>query len=319
MTGSRDGQGPTTLDLRQRTRGGQNTSHPRRCCTALATAHEWADTESVDEETDVNSADLQGFVRNKLEALSAEIDDFPVSCRVSLPTRSLRNWRNISFPAALMTVRAARIKMKGKSEGKGEPSVSFSVKGNRKWRKPSSGKHLQDKLAARKAKSICHECGQRGHWAGDPGCSGTRDTNFTTWSDEQMLPDREDYKAIMMVARCFSSFSGLREHSVCTTSVTNLQQFPVGEHAPVTANDRFNHVPVVIGTVPPAFTAEFGEIVRSVMESTDSCESKSDLRVGIIDTACLFCVAGSDWWVNLNLVADVGLRHEIDETREGYG
>ena len=37
----------------------------------------------------------------------------------------------------------------------------------------------------------------------------------------------------------------------------------------------------------------------------------------IIDTTCLFCVAGSNWWVNFkNLLVDVDLRHEIDETRE---
>ena len=28
-----------------------------------------------------------------------------------------------------------------------------------------------------------------------------RETNFTTWSDGQMLPDREDYRAIMMAER----------------------------------------------------------------------------------------------------------------------
>ena len=52
------------------------------------------------------------------------------------------------------------------------------------------------------------------------------------------------------------------------------------------------------------------------MESTECSESKSDLGLGIIDTACLFCVAGSDWWANYkNLLVGVGLRHEIDETR----
>ena len=87
--------------------------------------------------------------------------------------------------------------MKDKGEGKGEPAVLFCGKGKGKWRKPSSAKHLQDKLAARKTKSTWS--GQRGHWAGDPGCSGTGDTNFTTWSHEQVLPDREDCRAIMMV------------------------------------------------------------------------------------------------------------------------
>ena len=54
----------------------EHTSYPRRYRSALATGHEWADTESVDDATDVNSADLQGFVRSELEALSAGINDF---------------------------------------------------------------------------------------------------------------------------------------------------------------------------------------------------------------------------------------------------
>ena len=79
-------------------------------------------------------------------------------------------------PEALMTVRCATDKTKGKDA----PAVSFSGKGKGRWRKPSSAKQLQDKLAARKAKSTCDACGQRGHWAGDPGCCGTRDAKFVT-------------------------------------------------------------------------------------------------------------------------------------------
>ena len=53
------------------------------------------------------------------------------------------------------------------------------------------------------------------------------------------------------------------------------------------------------------------------MESSEPSASKSDLGLGIIDTACLFCVAGSDWWPNYkSLLEDFGLKHEIDETRE---
>ena len=114
-----------------------------------------------------------------------------------------------------------------------------------------------------------------------------------------MLPDSEDFRPIMMVERdeqfdVFLSCSGLCEHSVCTTSVTNVQQFLVDEHTPVVVTDQFNHVLVVTDTVPPAFSAESREIGRFVMESTECGESKSDLGLGIIDTACLFCVAGSD-------------------------
>ena len=39
--------------------------HPRRYRSALATGEEWAYTESVDEETDVKSADLQELVRSQ--------------------------------------------------------------------------------------------------------------------------------------------------------------------------------------------------------------------------------------------------------------
>ena len=208
-----DNTGPSSTYQRR-----ESASYPRRYRSALATGHEWADTESVDEETDVNSADLHGFARSELEA--------------KLENAAMES---SAVPEALVTMRAARDKMKGKSEGKGEPTVSFSRQGKGKWRKPSSAKHLQVKLSARKAKSTCHECGQRGHWAGDPGCTGTRDTNFTAWSDEQMLANREDYRATVSVERVeqfdgFPSCFGLREHSVCTTSVTKLHQFPVGEH-----------------------------------------------------------------------------------------
>ena len=118
-----------------------------------------------------------------------------------------------------------------------------------------------------------------------------------------------------LTIRYFPSCSGLREHSVCTTSATDLQQSPVDEHAPVEATDDFNRVPGLTGTVPPAFSADSREIGRSVMESTECGESKLDLGLVIIDTACLFCVAGSDWSVyNKNVLVDVGLRHEIAET-----
>ena len=76
---------------------------------------------------------------------------------------------------------------------KAHPHVHSLESGKGKWRKPSSTKQLQGKLAARKANSTCHECGQSAHWAGDPGCPGTRDTNFTTWSDEHVLPGSQGH------------------------------------------------------------------------------------------------------------------------------
>ena len=121
----------------------------------------------------MNPADLQGFVRSELEALSSGIGDVSSDLSSVFTHEESSKLENAAMefsavPQALVTIRAARDKMKGKSEGKGELAVSFSGKGKGKWRKPNSAKHLQDKLAGRESKSTCHECGQRGHSAGDP-------------------------------------------------------------------------------------------------------------------------------------------------------
>ena len=56
------------------------------------------------------------------------------------------------------------------------------------------------------------------------------------------------------------------------------------------------------------------------MENSEPSASKSDLGLGIMDTACLFCVAGSGWWANYkSLLEDFDQKHEIDETREAEG
>ena len=45
------------------------------------------------------------------------------------------------------------------------------------------------------------------------------------------------------------------------------------------------------------------------MESSELGASESDLGLGIIDTACVLCVAGSDWWANYkSLLEDFGLK-----------
>ena len=100
-------------------------------------------------------------------------------------------------------------------------------------------------------------------------------------------------------------------HFVCSNFVSKLQYFLVDAHIPVSL--------VVIGTVLSALSAVFEEICHSVMESSDFNEFKSDVGLEIIDTACLFCVAGSDWWANQNLLEDIGVKREIDETREAEG
>ena len=91
----------------------EQTSYPRRYRSTLATGHEWADTDSVDDETDVNSADLQGFVRSELEALSAGIDDFPSDLSSVFTQEAVLKIGEcgngfVLCPEALVTIRAAR-------------------------------------------------------------------------------------------------------------------------------------------------------------------------------------------------------------------
>ena len=68
------------------------------------------------------------------------------------------------------------------------------------------------------------------------------------------------------------SCSSLREHSVCTNSVSNFRYFLVDAH--------ISALSVVTGTVHPAVSADSQEICRSVMENSEPSTSKSDLGLG---------------------------------------
>ena len=77
------------------------------------------------------------------------------------------------------------------------------------------------------------------------------------------------------------------ENSFYTASVTNPLQ-----------TDSLNSVPVVpmmSESVVPVTSAASQGCCRSVMDSAELCNSKSGFRLGIVNTVCLFCVAGSNW------------------------
>ena len=74
-------------------------------------------------------------MRSELEALSAGIDDFPSDLSSVFTKEESSKLENAamdlsSVPEALVTIRAARDKMKGKSEGKGEPTTVKCSKGH---------------------------------------------------------------------------------------------------------------------------------------------------------------------------------------------
>ena len=125
-----------------------------------------------------------------------------------------------------------------------------------------------------------------------------------------MFSYREDSRTLMMVERINNLVFFLIQVCVSVPFARILSRsrsiFLVDAHIPVSL--------VVIGTVLSALSAVSQEICRSVTESAEFSESKSDLGLGIIDPACLFRVAGSDWWANQKLLED--MKREIDETRE---
>ena len=145
---------PTTLDHRQRIR--DENRHRTHVDTAVLSrlVHEWADTESVDDETDVNSADLQGFVRSELEALSAGINDFfqrSVECFYSRVLK-IRECGDgiVSCPRCVGNYSCSAGQDEGQERRQGLTCSLIFWNGKGKWRKPNSAKHLARQVSCEK-------------------------------------------------------------------------------------------------------------------------------------------------------------------------
>ena len=232
-----DGQETITLDPRQRIR------EENKCRTHVATAvpsrlvTSGADTDSVDDETDVNSADLQGFCAGvNWKRCQLELTIFPATSRVFLLKRSPQGWRMRQWICllsreALVTIRAARDKMKGKSEGKGEPARLIFWKGpGESGENPAQPNICRTNWLRGKSKSTCHECGQRGH-------CGQMINHFQiarTVEPSWWLNGLDNLVSILSVQISASIQS-------CTNSVSNFRCSSVDEHIPVS--------PVVTDTV----------------------------------------------------------------------
>ena len=165
------------------------------------------DTEDEDDDGSdtINPGDLQEYVRDELEVLATCMDNgendapIPGVDNSQLETASLKL---AELPEALAIVQAAR---KGASEqnrhsraspgGKGKarhsfgrqrvpnsardqrqnddrPAQVFGTQRPRPQPQQRRGTDLQAKLDKRTARSVCHACGQTGHWAGHPQCPG---------------------------------------------------------------------------------------------------------------------------------------------------
>ena len=104
-----------------------------------------------------------------------------------------------SVPEALVTSVQPRDKIERQERRQGRTWRLIFWKRQGKVAKTQLSQTFADKLAARKSKSTCHECGQRGHWAGDLNALEMETQNFTIWPNDQSFPDREDSRTIMVV------------------------------------------------------------------------------------------------------------------------
>ena len=144
-----------------------------------------------------------------------------------------------AVPEALVTVRAARDKMKGKSEGKRRTCSLHFWKGQGKVAKTPTQPNICRKRLGCEKKPSRHVTRAVNVVIGLAILDALeRETPMSGLGQmNKMLPDREDSRTIMMVERIeqfgvFPPSSSLREHSVCTTSVSNLPYFPVDAHIP---------------------------------------------------------------------------------------
>ena len=122
----------------------------------------------------------------------------------------------------------------------------------------------------RKAKSTCHECGQRGHWAVIVDVL-ERETRTTRLGQTNTCCRIVRISArTRLLSRICNNALSMRTHPLWQQilSITYLSS-------------------LALFLLRSQQTREIG---RSVMESTVCGEFKSDLGMGIIDTACLFCV-----------------------------
>ncbi|CAK0899794.1 unnamed protein product, partial [Prorocentrum cordatum] len=144
------------------------------------------------EVNEVKISEIQGFVRQELEALTTELEDAEVDLSADQTAALEEAALQVSqLPEALGVVRDARGRIQerdggGKSTGKSRGrSAGRGAAGPGRGPQGGSGKgrELAEKLKQRKPKPTCKACGLQGHWAGDPECKAPRATMVTAGDD----------------------------------------------------------------------------------------------------------------------------------------
>ena len=125
--------------------------------------------EDDDDEDDV-STDVPDYVESSSEdpIEVSELESAAYICSISETSDDFESLDADATAEYIQTQTIAFLAYKGKGKGRGKPS------GGARYPIRPSNLSLQDrrkKLAELKAKTTCKLCGRKGHWAGDPGCS----------------------------------------------------------------------------------------------------------------------------------------------------
>ncbi|CAE8625872.1 unnamed protein product [Polarella glacialis] len=155
------------------------------------------ETGDDDLEFDVDPADLQGVIRQELDALATEIEATGIDL-TDLEAGSVESAASTlaAISDAFATVRDVRSRLKGKGKGKGKGKKSNLPPLSGQWMPPRlpgpssrqpddqpavdhpihrhPGKQpvsFRETIAFQKANTYCKVCGLKGHWAGDPQCA----------------------------------------------------------------------------------------------------------------------------------------------------
>ena len=142
------------------------------------------------EVNEVEVSEIQGFVRDELEALATELED----AEIDLPPEQTAALEEAALqvsqlPEALEVIRGARGQIKGhdgkrKGKGRGKPGGRRPPTPGRGAPHPGGqGRELAERLKQRKLRSTCKACGETGHWAGDPECKAPKSAYATAAGD----------------------------------------------------------------------------------------------------------------------------------------
>lgn len=142
----------------------------RQAYVAEAPVEEYeAEFEEDDEELEPSNevqvaSNLEDIIQNEAEVLAAELQELEETGEVDPAVLESLEEGVERAAESLITMREARTKINEIKKDRG-----FGGKGSSHSASPKS-KMTRNQVAHKKAKTPCLDCGEHGHWAGDPGC-----------------------------------------------------------------------------------------------------------------------------------------------------